>query len=439
MAATARMGTGSVVDIEASVRTDNGSAEVRGQLDLLRPRDPAFDLRVSARRLDAARRRDVSAIADGEIHVGGRYSRPILSGNLRVLQGELNLDEIWRQYRIVRLDTSLFSLFDTTTVRYRPPPQSPFLDNLVVANTTIVMDRNMWLRSSELNVEVTGSLEVNVDRAAEELDLRLFGALEALRGTYQLQVLERVPARRFEIRSGTIEFVGTPGIDPNLDIDAGYRVRRVQGEPIDVVASVTGTLQAPRVRLSSDTDPPVSDADLTSYLLFGRSQLELTQAEADVVSSSVTAGGTLTRSIVGFALPAAYGLASSGLQSLAATLGIPLDYLALTAPDYGDFRYVADPRNFLRDAQLEVGVYAYRNVFVVGSFPADLSALYQTFQAFDTNQLRLWGARVEWRFQPTWTTELYLEDRYARLPSFGLQEIDDRKVWGFSLVREWGY
>ena len=64
-------------------------------------------------------------------------------------------------------------------------------------------------------------------------------------------------------------------------------MRRARGEPIDVLALVTGTLQNPRVSLTSDSDLPLSESDLASYILFGRTGVELSQAETDVVSSGM--------------------------------------------------------------------------------------------------------------------------------------------------------
>jgi translocation and assembly module TamB len=431
---TARMGDGSLVHVDARLRSEDGSADVRGSLDLDRPADPAFDLHVSARRLDAARRRDVTALADGEVRLGGRYTRPVLGGHVRLISGEMNLDEMLRQYQIVQLDTSLFQLFDATTIAYRVQPANPFIANIVLAGLTVSATRNVWLRSRELNVEVAGNLDVGLDRQFN--DIRLTGTMAALRGSYQLQVLERVPTRRFDIRQGTIDFPGTPGIDPNLNIIAGYRIRRAQGDPLDVLATVTGTLQAPRVQLSSDSDPPVSETDIASFLLFGRSTLELSQAESDVVAS-------MREGMLGLARPIFLGLASTQLQQAAAHFGLPLDYLALTAREYGfdDYSQVMSAHGglgVLHGTQLEAGAYLHPDVFVLGSFSPFARALGAFTESEPLFHPR-WGARVEWRFRPTWTAELYWEDRFARTPSFSYDQIHDRTVGGMSVFREWGY
>ena len=50
------------------------------------------------------------------------------------------------------------------------------------------------------------------------------------------------------------------------------------------------------------------------------------------------------------------------------------------------------------------------------------------------------GARVEWRFLPQYSFELFAEDRLARAPALGIrQEFGLRKVYGFLLFREWGF
>jgi hypothetical protein len=275
-------------------------------------------------------------------------------------------------------------------------------------------------------VEVAGELDIQVDRVSE--DFRLTGALEARRGSYDLQLVAGVPGRRFDIRNGTIEFVGTPGIDPNLNIDAYYRVRRAQGDPIDVVAALTGTLKDPRVNLSSDSDIPLSESDLASYILFGRSGAELTQAQSDVVVASG----------IGLVRPVVTGGVSSGLQHLATSLGLPFDYIALRAPEYGlgEYSNILQERGALgalNDAQVEVGLDVTRDVFVVGSYRLpDLGLATEAPR-------NPFGLRVEYRFLPTWTGEFFWEDRFARTPSFGLSEIDDRKVGGLTIFREWGY
>lgn len=419
---TASIGSTNVVDIDVRLRTERGEGHLRGTMDVTQTSDPRLNLALSARNFDAARRSDVTAVASGNVRVTGHYTRPVVSGDVHILRGEMNLDELWRQYQIVQLDPSLFQMFDSTAVDFRPPPQLPFLENLVITGATVTADRSFWLRSRELNVEVSGSIDIEVDRQVG--DLRLSGSLEALNGNYALQLVQGVPARTFAIRGGTIEFLGTPGIDPGLEIEAGYHVRRAQGEPIDVVARVTGTLKDPRVELSSDSDLPLSESDLASYILFGRTGAELTQAQTDVVSSGI-----------GLVRPMATAILSTGLRQ--ALAGTPIDHVAFTTPEYGLGRWQEQGiMGVFYDTQVELGFDATRDLSFVVSSPIPTGTSPESDSAPIWRQI---GARVEWRFRPTWTSELYIEDRFARTPSFNLTEIDGRKVMGVSVFREWGY
>ncbi len=428
MDVTAEMETGSLVRVIGRLGTGQGLGHVAGTVDVSHPTDPTFDLDITASRLVASRRRDVVATVTGRARVTGRYTRPVVSGELQILEGEMNLDEIWRQFQMVRLDPSIFQMIDSATVAFRPPEEIPFLENLRITNTTVTADRGFWLRSQQLNVEVSGSLETEVDRQTS--NLQLTGTLQAIGGAYAFHVVQGVPARIFDIRAGTIEFVGTPGIDPNLDMEALYRVRRAQGDPINVVAAVSGTLQAPRVALASDADLPLSESDLASYILFGRSGAELTQAQSDVVSRGL-----------GLVRPVATGLLSSELQRALSGSGLPIDHIAFTTPEYGldqlgSYWQSRGLVGVFHNTQLEVGLDAGPDLSLVGSvrIPTDASD-----SPDGSSPWRMFGARVEWRFRPSWTTEFYVEDRFARIPSFGLAEIDDRKVWGLSLFRDWGY
>jgi translocation and assembly module TamB len=398
-----------------------GGGGVSGSLDLTDLADPGFDLRFTADRAYAAKRRDVEASVSGVVQLGGRYSRPEIGGTLRVDQGTLYIDEMYRQYLIVGLeldDPSLLSLVDTSLVAVRPLlaiANNPFLRNLQIRNMQVAVANEAWLRSRDMDVEVRGDLNVTFDRRDEGL-LRLVGSLNVERGTYTLYY-PPLQSRRFQVRSGSIDFPGTPGMDPTLSITAAYRAR-ANDEPLDILASVTGTLQNPRVRLASDAQPPYSESDLASYLFFGVPTWE--------VAGSGGPGGGDVRAVAGLGLgalrPSVLGYASSGLQTLVQSAGL-LDYVGLTAAD-------ASPgtSTLLAGTQLELGRYMLDSRVFVG-YSQRLGS-----PGHDP------AIRIEWRFHPEFSLEMFGEDRFARTPGFGVRsETGLRKVYGFSLFREWGF
>src|SRR5690606_15256540 len=310
------------------------------------------DLAVRLDRFLAADRRDVDLTGSGELRRAGRYTRPLVSGSFDVDRGTLNLDELWRQYNVVPLGGPLlFEVIDTTRVSVRqilPASAHPFLRNMVVAGTVRV-GRDFWLRSREMNVEVSGALDVAMDRSTD--DLRLAGPLGVVRGTSRL---DGGPAlRRLQVREGTVEFVGAPGIDPNLDITAHYPVR-TQSDPLLIRARVTGTLLNPRVALSSDADPPIAESDLLSYLIFGRPTYALAASEQSALGAA--AGQIGLQAIA----PTVWGYAASGLEAL-----FGIDYLSVTAEGVPQGMPGSSALgDIFAGTQVELGHYLRENLFV---------------------------------------------------------------------------
>lgn len=402
-----------------------GMAHITGSIDFQNPGDPALDLGVAADHVLAARRRDVDLTASGSLQVAGRYRAPVVSGRLTADGGALYLDELYRQYQIIGLESPLlFDVVDTSLVSVRrvlPPTQNPFLKNLAVQDATVVVEPGSWLRSRDMNVEVSGNLAVAFDRRKE--DLRMTGILTVLRGTYTLYYPPF--ARRFEVRDGSVEFPGTPGIDPNMAITAAYRARTTQGDPLDITATVSGTLQNPRVRLSSDAQPPISESDLASYLFFGAPTYALGTAGG---LRGATSG---TNQVAGFGFqtlaPSAFGYVASGLQTLGQNFGL-VDYVGLTTAEaVPRTQSRSDLGSIFAGTEVELGRYITPSTFLAVTKRLDTPAS-------DA------GVRLEWQFHPTFRAEFFAEDRFARAPSFGFAESAEfRKVYGVFLFRQWSY
>jgi hypothetical protein len=404
-----------------------GSGTVKGTLDLTELTDPVFDLRLGANHVFAAHRRDAEAAVTGEVRLGGRYSRPEVTGDVRIDQGALYLDEIYRQFQIVSLDD--VGAVDTSLVAATPllgsvlaNARNPFLRNIRVDSMDVRVGADSWLRSQDMDVEVTGDLTVAFDRREEYL--RLTGTLNVERGTYTLYY-PPLQSRRFAVRQGTIEFPGVPGIDPSLSITAAYRARAVgrqnsRGERLDILAVVSGTLQSPRVHLSSDAQPPISESDLASYLFFGVPSWQVGTSGTGPIDVGAFSSGALKPTVLGYA--------SSGLQTLGQSVG--LDYAALTSAEVAPEPHSSTGLSgFLAGTQLELGTYlgSGGNFFVGYSQPLGTTSTP--------------AVRLEWRFLPEFTLEMFAEDRFARTPGFGIMRTETglKKVYGLFLFREWGF
>lgn len=393
-----------------------GPVRLTGSLDLSTLADPGFDLEVQADGFQAVNRRDLEGRVTGTVFLTGRYSAPRVTGGIRVDQANIFLEEFARMADVVDLTDPLFFerafLDDAAAEALRPvleATRNPFLDNLRV-DADLSLPRDVWLRSREMNVEIGGDLIVTFDRRAREI--LLVGSVAALRGNYNAF------GRQFQVRSGTVDFVGTPGINPALSIEAVHRLRQQGGEPLDIVAELEGTLLTPRISLRSDAAVDISESDLISYLIFGRPSYALGSAE--------------TRMLGDAAISAGIGAAAGQLSSL---LGqqFGLDFFAITQAQDSGAGLGALSSEGLVDTQVELGQYLTENIF--------LALVLRPLRGIGGSQAQIPGARLEWQFTDLWTFNAYVEDRFGRegVYTFGEAGLRVNRIFGLELFREWGY
>jgi len=410
------------VDVELSA-SGNGRSDVTGTV-LLQPfSDPMLDLRFAFDRFLAVSRPDMEGSISGSFDLAGRYSLPLAQGALTVDEGAIYVDELQRAAGVVNLnDPFLFEsglAVDTTALISQPlfaGLGNPFFDNLRV-DVDLSVPRGSWLRSIDSDVEMAGDLLVRYDRTKS--DFVLIGELEAVRGSH------RVLGRTFELDGGRVLFLGRPGLNPDLSIQASSRIRRQNEPPLEVNALVEGTLVQPVVTLTTD-EVGLAEEDLVSYLVFGQPSGALgTQRggvgalrSSGVVSSAVQ--GTVT--FVGGVLTNQFG---------SAVTRDFLDYISVQQSGGGQ----SFGRDYVADTQLELGRYVGDDVFAV--------AVLRLWDAGSQDQNTVAGLRVEWALTDDYNVEGFLEDRFLRSGSLsrgassGLVEGD--RIWGVFFFREWGY
>ena len=146
-------------------------------------------------------------------------------------------------------------------------------------------------------------------------------------------------------------------------------------EDITIIAHIRGTLRVPRLTLEAERQP-LSQAEIISYLLFGRPSVELAGGQIALAQSTAASlvAGELERTFV-------------------SDLGVPLDYF--------EIRPGGDPDNPFIGAQFAAGWQIGGKTFLVlnaGFCPRGPSRV--------TNTL---GASLQFRLSPEWRTEASFE------------------------------
>ncbi len=420
---TMRLLPGGRVEVDARAVSD-GTVVVTGEIILTSLIDPEFDLDFVLENFRAVNRIDVAGNVSGDLKLTQRFRQPRLEGSLRVVGGTLYLDEFQRSIEVLDLtDPRFAAVIDTTELGGRPflaQTTNPFLDALYVA-IDLSVESNTWLRGEDLQVEITGEdLTLFYDR--QRRDVTLLGEFQVVRGQGNYY------RKGYEVNGGTVSFLGTSGINPNMDIQATARVRRQNGPPLDIDLQLGGTLLNPRFTLSS-TEQGLSDSDLLSYLVFGQPSSSLTQ-------SGLGSGGA-REAVLGFAGSWLTGSLANQLASLASQeLGM-IDYLSISqvgdaGAGTGSFSSAGFGASFA-NTQVEIGRY-FSNGEIFGAL------ILRPLSGLGTSGRSVGGARMEWQSSDNFHLEAFVEDRFLRSSGIGLAEIDGGYyIIGFSLVREWGY
>lgn len=288
---------GQTVTVERAVaRTgDDGFARISGEILLDQPQTAAVDLLVEMEDFLAI---DVPRLArlhaDAGMRVGGRLPAAELRGWLRLENGTIYIPELGADVEADILDVEVGALGADTVAA--TVATGGMFGGLLPRDVQLEIGDNVWLESREARIQLAGDLQVYEAAGSP----RIYGELQTVRGTYTLRLgpIER----EFEIVQGTVQFAGTPDVNPRIDITARHRVRsREAGSgDIAVLVQLGGSLENPTLALSSDTRPPLPESELLTLLIFGRRSYELANIPQEFTQGIILEqllGGVVTREI----------------------------------------------------------------------------------------------------------------------------------------------
>ena len=277
--------------------TRAGRAAISGWVSLANRDNPQLDFLWTSREFNVFARPNVADIdVSGDLRLAGAWRGATLRGALTADRATISIPELASKDvfslegpdRFSAVDTLVMT--DTRSVATAPPD---FIDNLTIAGVPVRMGRDVWIRSSEANINLGGEVSITRGRVTRgvstgQQQLALDGPLQTVRGTYRLNL---GPVQRtFEVEQGEIRFYGDPELNPTLDISALHTVRQYseQGVRPDVRVRVHlgGTLQNPTAELSTPDSLRVTNADLISYLVTGGPSFEIGGRTGDISATA---------------------------------------------------------------------------------------------------------------------------------------------------------
>jgi autotransporter translocation and assembly factor TamB len=281
-------GEAKIIDNEVEVpalvvRSGEGKAVLKGDLEISGYSISKMDLELTANNFRAMNTPDIRATMDADLKMKGDLDYPRLSGSVK-------FEELtYRPPLLLAYQGMAWESEDPTVVikgeEKSAPSSSAWLDRGDM-NIAISIPNTGQLRNSELNVRFGGELTMRKPPGGFFL---IFGKVESNEGWVIFQ------GKPFRVERGNFEFPAIPVIDPDLDILASYRVP-------DYVTYIRigGSLSSPTLELYSE--PSLDPADVLSVILFGKPSDQLVEGQRQTLASS---GGQL---VAGYA---AAGLARS--------------------------------------------------------------------------------------------------------------------------------
>ncbi|MBK9549163.1 MAG: translocation/assembly module TamB domain-containing protein [Gemmatimonadetes bacterium] len=268
-----------------SMNGDGGTLRTTGSVRFDQLTMPVLDLTFDARGFLAMNVPNYLKLRAEQLNVTlrGPVAHPVLRGSGTLSGSVLYFADLVTKDIIDLEDPAYLDLVDTLALRRRrlgAAFQNRFLDSLRIEGLRFRLGTEVWLRSSEANVQLEGS--VTIDKVRKQY--RLAGTFTAPRGTYTLKI-PYLPARDFTVESGTVSYFGSPDLNAELDLQARHIVHTSDGEDVPIVAHIEGSIQVPRLTLSSP-GRNLPDRDLISFLMFGIPQGQLGGSQRAQVTST---------------------------------------------------------------------------------------------------------------------------------------------------------
>jgi autotransporter translocation and assembly factor TamB len=233
--------------------TFEGVIETKG----LKP--SAFNIRMKGENVYIPYKSIAYARVQPDMTFSGIPKAPKLTGTLNVTESRIYIDQLTQTGPAeIQVDAGQPPDGKLILLDEKNPAGSGFM-KVLAADVIVDVPKNAWLKSPDLNVEIAG--KVNLKKTPAK-PFTLLGSLNTLRGTYAFQ------GKLFKMTRGNVDFVGLEAPNPNLDIEAETRIKKV-----NIKLKISGT--ARNIVLSLDSDPPLEQSDIIAYLVFGRPVSEL--------------------------------------------------------------------------------------------------------------------------------------------------------------------
>lgn len=247
-----------------------------------------LNLNLQANEFEVANSQNYEAKIDGKLNFSKEREKAVFNGQIDMLRSKFYLPYFTDAVSGRNFDQNMPILIkelernnikdtfyiSTQELEKDSLDQPSFIKN-IDGELTLTIPRNTWITSPEMNIELSG--KINVVKKQEVIEL--FGNINTVRGELEIY------GKEFQVVEGKINFNGGKEFNPNLNLVLKYMFRAADRTKKYLELKITGTVHNPQLLFLLD-GVQIDEGNALSYILFGKSLDQLTQSEKDNVSTS---------------------------------------------------------------------------------------------------------------------------------------------------------
>jgi autotransporter translocation and assembly factor TamB len=229
--------------------------------------DPRFFLTLLAKNFSALHNDEIQSILNASIELKGDLKKAVLSGTVDLLKTEVKIpDQMEEAIPTIEIDNPL-----EASSQNNKAPKSDIKNDLSVSYNLHIKSRHpLYVRGRGLTSEWIADFKMG--GTLEHPDAK--GGIVLKRGTFDLI------GKTLVLKDGEVKFISSSLLNPFFTVHGLYRK-----DLMSIMVQISGTPEKFDIKLSAD--PAMSEKEILSFFIFGKSNGELTIGQALQLASSL--------------------------------------------------------------------------------------------------------------------------------------------------------
>ncbi len=259
---TVRADNGNKAIINGSLVSGKGKAVLSGFIALQNLRKLNAKMKLTGKNIQFVNTHEALAVMNPDITIQINPKTVNILGTIHIPNAKITLNAI--------PESSVDESEDVIVIGEKKPDGN-FSAVKIHPNLIVSLGKQVKFKGFGLDTKLSGSIRVTHDRQA----ILTQGSIKINEGRYEAY------GQNLTINDGRLVFNGPP-TRVGMDVKA---VRKIEDEEISAGIHLTGTLQQPKTKLFST--PTLSESNILSYLLTGRSMADITGSQTALLMQAV--------------------------------------------------------------------------------------------------------------------------------------------------------